>query len=140
MSDRRSGRIFSTDELCRKMPGPLLSRLPCHNKGQPMDAGMLQFSSGRWPPLRRWIRSSDSSGRKPSTDLNYFSSSLRDALGSKRDLLISRDLLATPRLQLNAISYSPRCRKARTTAPTAGTTRPPGKSRCRLGATRNKLK
>ena len=30
VSDRRSGRVFNSNELSRNLPGPLLERLPCH--------------------------------------------------------------------------------------------------------------
>ena len=96
ISDHRSGRIFSTDELIRKIPGPLLSRLPCSNKGQHTYAWHSPVQLLADGPL-----SGDGSvalipvGEISSTDLNYFSSSLRDALGSKRELLISTDLLIT---------------------------------------------
>ena len=32
ISDRRSGLVFSSDELSREIPGPLLERLPCHDE------------------------------------------------------------------------------------------------------------
>ena len=38
VSDRRSGRVFSINELCNLLPGPLLERLPCHLDERSIDA------------------------------------------------------------------------------------------------------
>ena len=37
ISDRRSGYVFSRNELSRELPGPLLERLPCHEVERPID-------------------------------------------------------------------------------------------------------
>ena len=38
IKDRRSGRMFSIDELIHDMPGQLLERLPCRGNERPIDA------------------------------------------------------------------------------------------------------
>ena len=96
MSDRRSGLVFSRDELCRVLPGPLLKRLPCHSEVRPMEDWHAPIQLLADGPL-----ADDESvalipvGLIKPTDLEAFTTSLRNALGSHRDLLISRDLLAT---------------------------------------------
>ena len=96
ISDRRSGRVFSSDELSRDLPGPLLERLPCDGDERPIEAwhGPIQLLADG--PL-----AGDGSvalipvGSIELSDLDAFSASLRQALGPQRELLISRDLLAT---------------------------------------------
>ena len=38
LSDRRSGLVFSSEELSRYMPFPLLERLPCRGNERPMES------------------------------------------------------------------------------------------------------
>ena len=64
ISDRRSGRVFSIDELFRDLPSPLLERLPCDGDEQPITAWRGRRSraaSGR-PSRRRRISGLDSRG------------------------------------------------------------------------------
>ena len=94
--DRRSGRVFTSDELSRDLPGPLLGRLPCRNDERPIetwrapiqllaDGPLAGASSVALIPV----------GSITHADLDAFTVSLRQALGPKRELLISHDLLAT---------------------------------------------
>ena len=96
VSDRRSGRVFSSDELCRGMPGPLLERLPCRNDKRPVEAWRAPIQLLADGPL-----AGDASialipvGCVGSADVEAFSDNLRQALGAHRELLTSGDLLAT---------------------------------------------
>ena len=96
ISDRRSGRVFSSDELSRDLPGPLLERLPCDGDERPIDAWRAPIQLLADGPL-----AGEGSvalipvGSIEPVDLDAFSASLRQSLGPQRDLLISRDLLAT---------------------------------------------
>ena len=94
--DRSSGRVFSGAELERELPGPLLERLPCHGNERPVedwhaaiqllvDGPLATASSVALIPV----------GTIANTDIDSFTNILRQALGSQRELLISRDLLAT---------------------------------------------
>ena len=96
ISDRRSGRVFSSDELSRELPAPLLERLPCDGDERPIEAWRAPIQLLADGPL-----TGDGSvalipvGSIEPADLDAFSASLRQALGAQRELLISRDLLAT---------------------------------------------
>ena len=95
-SDRRSGRVFSSEELSRELPCPLLERLPCHGETRPLEAWHAPIQLLADGPLVN----DGSLGLIPvgsigPSDLDAFSTSLRQALGPHRELLISRDLLAT---------------------------------------------
>ena len=96
VSDRRSGRVFSTDELCRNLPSPLLERLPCNSSERSIEAWRAPIQLLADGPL-----AGEGSvalipvGSIMPTDLDAFTASLREALGDKRELLISHDLLAT---------------------------------------------
>ncbi len=96
VSDRRSGRVFSSDELGRDLPGPLLERLPCQEKMPSTDAWRSPIQLLADGPLC----GSGSVALIPVGDLDAaalegFTTELRRALGSARELLVSRDLLAT---------------------------------------------
>jgi uncharacterized protein involved in exopolysaccharide biosynthesis len=96
VSDRRSGRVFSLDELRRDLPGPLLERLPCQDNMSASDAWRSPIQLLADGPLR----GSDSValipvGELSTATLEAFSAELRRALGSARELVVSRDLLAT---------------------------------------------
>ena len=96
ISDRRSGRVFSSEELSRDLPGPLLERLPCHGDDRPIDGWRAPIQLLADGPLA----GHDSLALIPvgsiePADLDAFSTSLGQALGPQRELLISRDLLAT---------------------------------------------
>ncbi|QNJ04955.1 capsular exopolysaccharide family domain protein [Synechococcus sp. MEDNS5] len=99
VSDRRSGRVFSSDELSRDLPGPLLERLPCQGELAPQAwSGPIQLLADG--PLAASSLGSGAVALIPvgSLDpaaLEAFSAELRRALGSSRELLMSRDLLAT---------------------------------------------
>ena len=96
ISDRRSGLVYSSDELSRELPGPLLKRLPCHDEKRPLEAWQVPIQLLADGPL-----AGDGSvalvpvGSISPVDLDAFTASLRKALGDDRELLISRDLLAT---------------------------------------------
>ena len=96
ISDRRSGRVFSSDELSRELPAPLLERLPCDGDERPIEAWRAPIQLLADGPL-----AVDGSvalipvGSIEPADLDAFSASLRQALGPQRELLISHDLLAT---------------------------------------------
>ena len=62
ISDRRSGRVFSSEELSRDLPGPLLERLPCHGDDGRSRLACANSALGRWPPRRRRIRGPDPRG------------------------------------------------------------------------------
>lgn len=108
ISDRRSGRVFSSDELSRDLPGPLLERLPCDSDERPIDAWRAPIQLLADGPL-----AGDGSvalipvGSIEPTDLDTFSASLRQALGPQRELLISRDLLATRACSTQLLLTSP---------------------------------
>ena len=94
--DRRSDCVYSSDELSRNLPGPLLKRLPCHGDEKSIDAWRSPIQLLADGPL-----AGDGSvalipvGTIATPALNSFASSLRQALGSHRELLVSSDLLAT---------------------------------------------
>ena len=94
--DRHSGLVFSSDELNRDLPGPLLKRLPCHGDERAVEAWRAPIQLLADGPL-----AGNASlalipvGSVEPADLEVFSTSLRQALGPQRELLISRDLLAT---------------------------------------------
>ena len=96
ISDRRSGRVFSSDELSRYLPGPLLERLPCHGDERAIETWRAPIQLLADGPL-----AGDRSvalipvGSIAPADLEAFAPTLRQALGPQRELLISRDLLAT---------------------------------------------
>ena len=91
-SDRRSGRVFSSEELSRELPCPLLERLPCHGETRPLEAwhAPIQLLADG-PRQRRFLRP-NSSRVDWTYDLDAFSTSLSQALGPHRELLISVDL------------------------------------------------
>ena len=96
ISDRRSGLVFSIDELSRDLPGPLLERLPCHHDERPMEEWHASIQLLADGPL-----AGDGSvalipvGSIAPTDIDHFTANLEQALGPKRELLISRNLLTT---------------------------------------------
>jgi uncharacterized protein involved in exopolysaccharide biosynthesis len=95
VADRRSGRVFSSDELSRDLPGPLLERLPCHGAITPGAwRGPIQLLADG--PLRgSGAIALIPVGALEADALEDFTSELRRALGSSRELVVSRDLLAT---------------------------------------------
>ena len=96
ISDRRSGRVFSSDELSRELPVPFLERLPCHGDERPIEAwqGPIQLLADG-PLGGAHSVALIPVGSIAPNDLDTFAANLRRALGSQRELLISRDLLAT---------------------------------------------
>ena len=106
--DRRSGRVFSIDELSRDLPGPLLERLPCDCDEQPIEAWYAPIQLLADGPL-----AGDGSvalipvGSVEPADLDSFSASLRQALGPQRELLLSRDLIATRACSTQLLLTSP---------------------------------
>ena len=96
VSDRRSGLVFSSDELNLNLPGPLLERLPCHGDEQAVEVWRAPIQLLADGPLAGGGSVAlIPVGSVPPADLEVFSNSLRAALGHKRELVISRDLLAT---------------------------------------------
>ena len=96
VSDRRSGLVYSEDELDRDLPGPLLERLPFPEK--------LQTTANWISPIQLLadgpLRSSSSValipvGELDAKTLETFATELRRALGNERELVVSRDLLVT---------------------------------------------
>ena len=94
--DRRTGRVFSIDELKRELPGPLLKRLPCQSYKtakaswrQPIqllcDGVLLGSGSIALIPI----------GEIEKGALESFATEMRHALGDTRELLVSSDLLTT---------------------------------------------
>ena len=96
ISDRRSGRIFSSDELMREMPGPLLERLPCHGNELSIDSWQLAIQLLADGPLSGSgaVAVIPVGSIKPA-NLDAFTAKLHQSFGTKRDLVISRDLLTT---------------------------------------------
>ena len=96
ISDRLSGRVFSRDELCSDLPGPLLERLPCKSNERPIDAWNAPIQLLADGPL-----AGDGTvalipvGSISPAELDAFTASLRQALSDDRELLISCDLLTT---------------------------------------------
>ena len=57
LSDRRSGLVFSNDELSRELPGPLLEHLPCHDIEEPIEAWSAPIqllADGPWRAQVQW--------------------------------------------------------------------------------------
>ena len=80
----------------RDLPGPLLERLPCHIDVLPSDAWSTPIQLLADGPLAKANSVAVIPvGSVAPADLDAFSVSLRQALGEHRELLISRDLLAT---------------------------------------------
>ncbi|QBE67833.1 hypothetical protein SynWH8101_0221 [Synechococcus sp. WH 8101] len=95
VADRRSGRVFSSDELSRDLPGPLLERLPFHGAITP-DAWRAPIQLLADGPLRgSGAIALIPVGALDADALEGFTAELRRALGSARELVVSRDLLAT---------------------------------------------
>ena len=96
ISDRRSGRVFSSEVLSRELPGPLLERLPCHRDERPNIAWHTQIQLLADGPLAgTGSVALIPVGSLDATDLDAFTAILRQALGEQRELLVSGDLLAT---------------------------------------------
>lgn len=96
ITDRRTGRIFNCDALIRDLPGPLLERLPCHGNERPINCWRAPIQLLADGPLV----GADSVALIPvgsieHANLEAFTASLRKALGSQQELLISDDLLVT---------------------------------------------
>ena len=94
--DRRSGRVFSSEELTRLLPEPLLERLPFKGHARQIDAWRTPIQLLADGPLA----GIDSLALIPvgsidPANLDEFASHLRSALGPQKELLISHDLLAT---------------------------------------------
>ena len=95
VTDRRSGRVFSSDELSRALPGPLFERLACHGAITP-DAWRAPIQLLADGPLRgSGAIALIPVGELDADALEGFAAELRRALGSSRELVVSRDLLAT---------------------------------------------
>ena len=95
VSDRRSGRVFSSDELSRDLPGPLLERLPCQGELAPQAwSGPIQLLADGPLAANKSVALIPVGSLDPAA-LEAFSAALRRALGSSRELVVSRDLLAT---------------------------------------------
>ncbi|WP_255442865.1 GumC family protein [Synechococcus sp. NOUM97013] len=92
--DRRTGLVFSIDELQGLLPCPLLKHLPALAPAKWSDAadllarGPLSTASGSGPIALICV------GNVPDDQLQAFSSELRRALGG-RELLVSNDLRQT---------------------------------------------
>ena len=92
--DRRTGLVFSLDELQALLPCPLLKHLPALTTGSWGDAasllasGPLASASGNGPVALVPV------GNVPADQLQSFASELRTAL-SGRELLVSNDLRQT---------------------------------------------
>ncbi len=96
VSDRRIGRVFSSYELGHDLPGPLLERLPCQNDMPATSAWRSPIQLLADGPLRGGGSVAlIPVGEIDAAALEVFGAELRRALGSARELLISRDLLAT---------------------------------------------
>ena len=94
--DRLSGRVFSAEELSRYFPYRLLERLPCHGVERPLDAWRAPVQLLADGPLACVEAVAlIPVGLIEPADLEAFTDNLRQALGPEKDLLISRDLLAT---------------------------------------------
>ena len=96
ISDRRSGRVFSKNELQRELPFPLLKCLPNHSNIQEFYSWVAPIQLLADGPLAgNGSVALIPIGSIAADDLDAFQTSLREALGVNRELLISRDLLAT---------------------------------------------
>lgn len=108
VSDRRSGRIYSKDELVRGLSGPLLERLSYQDGMTTTAAWRSSIQLLADGPLR----GSGSVALIPVGELNrdaldIFSSELRRALGSARELILSSDLLTTRSANTQLLITSP---------------------------------
>ena len=96
ISDQRSGRVFSIEELSRELPGPLLERLPCPRKNQHKNDWLVPIQLLADGPLAGEMSVAlIPVGSIENAELDAFTANLRQSLGAQRKLLISRDLLAT---------------------------------------------
>jgi len=95
MVDRKSGRVYSLDELKRDLPGPLLERLPYHNgiSGDSWASEIQLLVEG--PLIGSGSVALIPVGDIETSVLDYFASKLNFSLGLERDLIVSRDLLTT---------------------------------------------
>ena len=93
---RRSDRVFSSDELTRDLPCPLLERLSCQEDDQPMVAWHAPIQLLADGPLagQRSVALIPVGAIAPAA-LDFFATRLREALGENKELVISTDLLAT---------------------------------------------
>tara|TARA_B100000674_G_scaffold499266_1_gene543378 strand:- start:1308 stop:3065 length:1758 start_codon:yes stop_codon:yes gene_type:complete len=94
--DRRSGLVFSSDELSHELHIPRLDRLPCHSDVRTVEAWRAPIQLLADGPLAgNGSVALIPVGAVEPADLEIFSTTLRQALGPHCELLISRDLLAT---------------------------------------------
>lgn len=108
VSDRRSGRVFSSDTLEQYLPCPLLERLPCRNDMHETPSWNQQIQLLADGPLK----GNGSVALIPVGELNAaslegFATKLQRALGSGRELLVSRDLLATRSTNIQLLITAP---------------------------------
>ena len=93
---RSTGRVFSRNELCRDLPGPLLESLPSNRNNPTKEMWRSQIQLLADGPLRG---SSSVAlipvGEPDEAALDCFANKLRLALGSTCELIVSRDLLET---------------------------------------------
>ena len=108
VSDRRSGRVFNTEELSRDLPGPLLERLPCQSDKSSIETWRAPIQLIADGPLAgaRSVALIPVGSLEPA-DLDAFTANLGQALGPDRELLISRDLLATRACSTQLLLASP---------------------------------
>ena len=96
LADRRTGLVYSEDELKRLMPCPLIKHLPASNGNGWTDAADL-LAAG---PLAQSHGNSAIAlipiGNIPNEQLQAFGTELRRALGG-RELMVSTDLRQTSR-------------------------------------------
>ena len=108
VSDRRSGRVFSSDELSRALPAPLLERLTSQGYTQPINAWHVPIQLLADGPLSGYKSVAlIPVGSLKTADLNAFTTILRQALGAQRELLVSNDLLATRSCSTQLILTAP---------------------------------
>ena len=108
ISDRRSGQVFSSDELSSDLPGPLLERLPCCGENISIDAWCAPIQLLADGPLAgKGSVALIPVGAIATADLDAFTNILRQALGSQRELVTSRDLLATRACSTQLLLTSP---------------------------------
>ena len=92
--DRRTGLVFSTDELQRLLPCPLLKHLPAMAQETWTDAADLLASGPLAEPGGKTDIALIPLGNIPSDQLQAFSAELRRALKG-RELVVSTDLRKT---------------------------------------------
>ena len=96
LKDRRTGRIFTCNELLHSLPGSLLERLPNKDSKEIVENWQIPIQLLADGPLKgaSTVALIPVGSIEPE-NLNNFKQILRKALGTERKVLVSSDLLTT---------------------------------------------